>query len=105
MVYYNYILQIISAATIFGHKIPVPIMFAPIGINKLDDIRSLRDDLAKHGAELRLHIDHVEQVAALEGLEESRPSQKRWSVFMKVDCGNLYVSSFTPAARTFQFNY
>ena len=23
------------AATIFGHKIPVPIMFAPIGINKL----------------------------------------------------------------------
>ena len=22
-------------ATIFGHKIPVPIMFAPIGINKL----------------------------------------------------------------------
>lgn len=24
-----------STATIFGHKIPVPIMFAPIGINKL----------------------------------------------------------------------
>ena len=25
----------LNTATIFGHKIPVPIMFAPIGINKL----------------------------------------------------------------------
>ena len=31
----EFILNVRIAATVFDHKIPVPIMFAPIGINKL----------------------------------------------------------------------
>lgn len=60
----------------------------PIGINRLADIAALRDELKKHGAALRLHIDHPDQILALEAFESSQPNPNTWSAFLKLDCGD-----------------
>lgn len=60
----------------------------PIAVNKIADIAVLSDELAKHNAVLRLHVDHPEQIAALEVFESHRQEPRKWSVFVKVDCGD-----------------
>ncbi|KAL5534392.1 hypothetical protein ACEPAG_854 [Sanghuangporus baumii] len=60
----------------------------PIAANKIADIAALSDELAKHNAVLRLHVDHPEQIAALEAFESQRSEPRKWSVFVKVDCGD-----------------
>ncbi|OCB90100.1 hypothetical protein A7U60_g2658 [Sanghuangporus baumii] len=60
----------------------------PIAVNKVADIAALSDELAKHNAVLRLHVDHPEQIVALETFESQRPEPRKWSVFIKVDCGD-----------------
>ena len=60
----------------------------PIGINRIADIAALRNELKKHGAVLRLHIDHPDQIHALEAYENSQPTPNPWSAFFKLDCGD-----------------
>ena len=60
----------------------------PIGVNRIEDISNLQSKLAAHGEELRLLVDHPAQVDALEKFEGSRASPRRWSVFLKLDCGH-----------------
>ncbi|EJD04107.1 uncharacterized protein FOMMEDRAFT_140172 [Fomitiporia mediterranea MF3/22] len=60
----------------------------PISVNKIADISALSDELSKHGAVLRLHVDHPDQIAALEAFESQRTEPRRRSVFVKVDCGD-----------------
>ena len=57
----------------------------PVGVNKLQDLSDLRDELNKHGAVVRLLIDHEEHVTALETFESNREQSKPWSVFVKID--------------------
>lgn len=73
--------------------------------NKIADLSALTDELSAVGASMRILVDHPDQVRVIEAWEATKSSHRRWSVFMKVDCGNLYVSLFTLSARTFQFNY
>ena len=63
----------------------------PIAVNKIRDISELSDELSKHNATLRLHIDHPDQIAALEAFETQKPDPRKWSVFVKVDAGGKYV--------------
>ncbi|TCD62211.1 hypothetical protein EIP91_007216 [Steccherinum ochraceum] len=59
----------------------------PVPVNKLEDLASLRDELAKYGGTIRILIDHPVQVEAIEKFEEGRTESKKWSAFMKVDSG------------------
>ena len=60
----------------------------PIAINRMEDISVLRKELRKYGAELRLHIDHPDQIEALETFEKPQSDSQRWSAFLKLDCGD-----------------
>lgn len=60
----------------------------PIAVNKIADITALADELQAYGAVLRLHVDHPDQIAALEAFESQKTEPRRWSVFVKVDCGD-----------------
>ncbi|EPQ60665.1 hypothetical protein GLOTRDRAFT_53051 [Gloeophyllum trabeum ATCC 11539] len=59
----------------------------PVGVNKIQDLASLWDELEKYGGIVRLLIDHPEQVQALEQFEQQREKPRSWSVFVKVDGG------------------
>lgn len=62
----------------------------PIAVNKLADLATLADALADHGAILRIHIDHIEQVEALEQFQilGGVTRTRKWSAFVKIDCGD-----------------
>ncbi|TFY58845.1 hypothetical protein EVJ58_g6160 [Rhodofomes roseus] len=60
----------------------------PVALNKVEDLSSLWDAIAPFGAIVRLLIDHPEQIKFLETFEQSRAQPRRWSVFVKVDCGS-----------------
>ena len=57
----------------------------PCGVDKIDDLRALEEVLARHGAVLRLMVDHPDQIRAL--ADHLPPSGPSWSVFVKVDGG------------------
>lgn len=59
----------------------------PIGLTKLDDLAAVKAELEKHGAVLRLMIDHEAQVKGLEDYLKLK-GVKGWSGFVKVDSGN-----------------
>ncbi|THH11192.1 hypothetical protein EW145_g795 [Phellinidium pouzarii] len=60
----------------------------PVAINKIAELSVLSDTIEAHGAVLRLHVDHPDQITALERFESQRIEPKRWFVFVKVDCGD-----------------
>ena len=71
------------------HEATTQILYGvPIGINKIEDITALQDNLEKHGATLRLIVDNIEQISALEAYESQKQNSRRWSVFVKADCGD-----------------
>ncbi|CCL99046.1 uncharacterized protein FIBRA_01055 [Fibroporia radiculosa] len=59
----------------------------PVALNKVQDLSSLWEEIAAFDAKLRILIDHPDQVKFLEAFERSRANPRRWSVFIKVDCG------------------
>lgn len=59
----------------------------PVALNKVQDLSSLWEEIAAFDANLRILIDHPDQVRFLEAFERSRANPRRWSVFVKVDCG------------------
>ncbi|KZT50407.1 hypothetical protein CALCODRAFT_504766 [Calocera cornea HHB12733] len=68
----------------------------PIALTKLDDLSAVKTELEKHGAVLRLMIDHEAQV---KGLEEYMGTKgvKGWNGFIKVDAGN-HRAGLVPSA-------
>ncbi|TFY58006.1 hypothetical protein EVG20_g8321, partial [Dentipellis fragilis] len=59
----------------------------PVAINKIADLSTLAEALEAHGAVLRVFIDNVKQVEALDAFEKGKSSSRRWSAFVKVDGG------------------
>jgi len=47
----------------------------------------LRDELASHGAVVRILVDHPDQIRRLEEFEKLQSTARRWSAFVKVDGG------------------
>ena len=64
----------------------------PMAPNKIADLSALTDELAAVGANMRILVDHPDQVKVIEAWESTKAQHRRWSVFMKVDCGNQCVS-------------
>ena len=58
-----------------------------MAINKVQDLSELRAELQKHGGELRLLVDHPDQVRFLEVYETQQIARKCWSVFVKINGG------------------
>lgn len=58
-----------------------------MALNKIEDLSSLREELAAHGADVRILVDHPDQVRFLEQFEKQRPTVRQWSAFVKVDGG------------------
>lgn len=68
---------------------PVQILYGlPVGINKLADLQQLRQKLGPQGVQIRLMIDHPDQVALIEEFNKANGIDQRWSVFVKTDSGN-----------------
>lgn len=63
----------------------------PCGIDKLQDLSLLAEEMARYGAVLRLMIDNPGQIMAL---ARNRLSTGPWSIFIKVDGGGRYVEDF-----------
>ncbi|KZT02661.1 uncharacterized protein LAESUDRAFT_661382 [Laetiporus sulphureus 93-53] len=59
----------------------------PVALNKVQDLSSLWEEIAAFDANLRILIDNPAQVKFLEAFERSRTNPRRWSVFIKIDCG------------------
>ena len=61
----------------------------PVAANKLADLSALWDGMvsASEKAFLRILVDHMDQLNALEQYEISKEKPKRWSLFVKVDAG------------------
>ena len=66
----------------------------PVSVNKLDDLSTLWDEIAPLGAVIRVLIDHPDQVQLLNEYEKTRPTPRRWSVFVKIDAGYQCVNLF-----------
>ncbi len=58
-----------------------------MGVNKIEDLSMLWDEVEPHGCIVRVLIDHPEQIRHLAKFEEKREKPRRWSVFVKVDAG------------------
>ena len=70
----------------------------PLPITKIADLHSLKQQLSKDSAVLRLMVDHVEQVQALKTFNMSLAEEPSpWSVFVKVESGYKF--------RPFRLNY
>ncbi|KAL6309925.1 putative serine dehydratase domain-containing protein [Sparassis latifolia] len=59
----------------------------PVAVNKIADLSALWDEVAYSDVALRILIDHPDQVAFLEKFEYQRKTSRKWSVFIKIDCG------------------
>lgn len=60
----------------------------PVAINKISDLSDLWEKIALHGATLRLIVDHPDQIDALNSFESQKTNPRKWSVFVKIDCGD-----------------
>lgn len=59
----------------------------PVAINKIADLTALREKISASGGSLRLIVDHLEQVRALEAYQKAQGVTPPWSVFIKCDGG------------------
>jgi len=59
----------------------------PVARNKISDLSRLHDEIAPFQGTVRLLVDHLEQIKALEEFESTREARKQWSVFIKCDGG------------------
>ncbi|KAI5890480.1 uncharacterized protein SCHCODRAFT_02631982 [Schizophyllum commune H4-8] len=59
----------------------------PIGVNKVQDVSDLWDEVAPSGGVIRLLVDHPDQVKFLEEFESKREKPRKWSAFVKIDGG------------------
>ncbi|KAI0963631.1 hypothetical protein AcW1_010244 [Taiwanofungus camphoratus] len=73
----------------------------PVPLNKVADLSALWEEVAAFDANLRILIDHPDQVSFLESFERARKSSRKWSVFIKVDCG-LKRAGLEPTSPLFK---
>jgi hypothetical protein len=59
----------------------------PVAINKIADLSNLWEQVAAHGCTVRLLVDNLAQITALEDFEKTLPEGRLWSVFIKCDGG------------------
>jgi D-serine ammonia-lyase len=64
----------------------------PVGASKIADLAALWDKMEAHGGLVRLLVDHPAQVKFLQDFESTREKKRRWSVFVKVNGGQKYVT-------------
>jgi D-serine ammonia-lyase len=64
----------------------------PVGPSKIADLAALWDKMEAHGGLVRLLVDHPAQVKFLQDFENTREKKRRWSVFVKVNGGQKYVT-------------
>ncbi|OJT04711.1 D-serine dehydratase [Trametes pubescens] len=75
----------------------------PMAPNKIADLSALTDELAAVGASMRILIDHSDQVKVIEAWESTKANHRRWSVFIKVDCGTHRRAGLKPDSPAFEF--
>ncbi|KAH8100676.1 hypothetical protein BXZ70DRAFT_938277 [Cristinia sonorae] len=73
----------------------------PVPINKLADLSDLWDEIAPHAGTVRVMVDHPIQVEAIERFEDTKSTNRRWSVFIKVDAGGKRAG-LEPSSPAFQ---
>ncbi|EMD42072.1 hypothetical protein CERSUDRAFT_110623 [Gelatoporia subvermispora B] len=73
----------------------------PLALNKVADLSALWDQCTPFNCHFRVLIDHPEQIRFVEAWEQQRGSKRRWSVFIKVDCG-LKRAGLQPADPIFE---
>lgn len=57
----------------------------PLGANKLADLSTLAEAVRPHGGEIRILIDHPDQVKILEQFETTQIHPRKWSVYILLD--------------------
>lgn len=62
-----------------------------MGLNKLDDLSVLNEEMNKYGGTVRIFVDSLEQIKFLEEYEKQRARPKQWSTFIKIDGGQKYA--------------
>ena len=72
-------------------NVPQILYGLPLALTKIADLARLSDELNKHSAQLRLMIDNVDQIRALEAFNRENARKDRWSTFIKVDHGGKSV--------------
>ncbi|KAH9858145.1 putative serine dehydratase domain-containing protein [Lenzites betulinus] len=75
----------------------------PMAPNKIADLSALTDELSAVGASMRILIDHPDQVKVIEAWESTKANHRRWSVFIKVDCGSHRRAGLKPNSPAFDF--
>ncbi|KAH9898339.1 hypothetical protein C8Q73DRAFT_834352 [Cubamyces lactineus] len=73
----------------------------PMAPNKIADLSALTDELSAVGASMRILIDHPDQVKVIEAWESTKANHRRWSVFVKVDCGSHRRAGLKPDTPAF----
>lgn len=63
----------------------------PVGLNKLDDLSILHAEMSKYGGTVRILLDNLDQVKFLEEYERAQKHPKKWSAFIKINSGAMYV--------------
>ncbi|KAI0815016.1 hypothetical protein BC629DRAFT_1279626 [Irpex lacteus] len=79
--------QVVQAGLVADGTVKDILYGLPVAPNKIADLASLRDELARHGAVVRVLVDNPDQVRYLEQFESRRETPQLWSVFIKVDAG------------------
>ncbi|OSD03126.1 hypothetical protein PYCCODRAFT_1451702 [Trametes coccinea BRFM310] len=74
----------------------------PMAPNKIADLSALTDELSAVGASMRILIDHPDQVKVIEAWESTKANHRKWSVFIKVDCGNHRRAGLKPDSPAFE---
>ncbi|KAI9068236.1 hypothetical protein FKP32DRAFT_1619073 [Trametes sanguinea] len=74
----------------------------PMAPNKIADLSALTDELSAVGAAMRILIDHPDQVKVIEAWESTKANHRKWSVFIKVDCGNHRRAGLKPDSPAFE---
>ncbi|KAI0778245.1 putative serine dehydratase domain-containing protein [Trametes elegans] len=73
----------------------------PMAPNKIADLSALTDEFSAVGASMRILIDHPDQVRVIEAWESTKANHRRWSVFIKVDCGSHRRAGLKPSSPAF----
>ncbi|KIJ21784.1 hypothetical protein PAXINDRAFT_65301 [Paxillus involutus ATCC 200175] len=73
----------------------------PVGLNKLDDLSALHEEMAKYGGTVRIFVDNLEQVKFLQEYEKKQSKAKRWSTFIKMDGGQKRAGT-SPKLESFK---
>lgn len=75
-----------------------------MGLNKLDDLSALNEEMNKYGGTVRIFVDNLQQVKFLEEYEKRQARPKQWSTFIKMDGGQKYARFNSYCTSRFQLN-